>query len=109
MKSRAFGACAGSPPADRARPGHTVGDIGWRHHRRLDQLAATVDAEMRLPAEIPLAALRDLGCILVEEVTVASTIAPVVIFSPLASRCRCILPRKRPTYPVSGTDGSNPS
>ena len=35
----------------------TVGDIGRRRHRRVDQLAAAVDAEMRLHAEIPLVAL----------------------------------------------------
>src|SRR5215471_20643302 len=34
-----------------------VGGIGWRGHHRVDQLAAAVDAKMRLHAEIPLVAL----------------------------------------------------
>src|SRR6516164_44948 len=34
-----------------------VGDIGWRGDHRVDQLAAAVDAKMRLHAEIPLLAL----------------------------------------------------
>jgi hypothetical protein len=34
-----------------------VGDIGRRHHRRVDQLGAAVDAKMRLHAEIPMIAL----------------------------------------------------
>src|SRR6516162_8093295 len=34
-----------------------VGDIGRRHHRRVDQLGTAVDPEMRLYAEVPLVAL----------------------------------------------------
>jgi hypothetical protein len=51
----------------------------------VDQLAAAIDAEMRLQAEIPLDVLRaPWRPFLVEEGAVVSAIIPVVIFSPLA-------------------------
>src|SRR5206468_6855075 len=79
-----------------------VSDIGRRRHRRMDQLGAAVDPEMRLHPEIPLVALfvwcisgsRALSAFLVEDgalMIVASTIVPVATFSPFAAKCRCTL------------------
>jgi len=72
-----------------------VGDIGRRSHHRVDQFGAAVDPEMRLHPEIPLVALlrlmhlgsRALSAFLVEDgalMIVASTIVPMVTFSPFA-------------------------
>src|SRR5215472_6951837 len=91
---------AGFVPVQQIGQHRTVGDIGRRRHRRVDQLAAAVDAKMRLHAEIPLVALlrlMHLGiarllAFLVEQgalIMVASTIVPVATFSPLAAKCRC--------------------
>src|SRR5215510_14713796 len=122
---------AGFVPVQQLGQHRTVGDIRRRRHCRVDQLAAAVDAEMRLHAEIPLVALlclmhlgiAGLLCILVEEgalMMVASTIVPVATFSPLAAKCRCTASnsrwprscassrwRKRHTVVSSGT-GSRP-
>src|SRR5258706_10560843 len=48
---------AGLSPMHQIGHYRAVGDIGWRGHRRMDQLGSAVDAEMRLHAEIPLLAL----------------------------------------------------
>jgi hypothetical protein len=61
MKSRAFGACAGSPPAGSDRPVALSATLADVTKRRVDQLAAAIDAEMRLQAEIPLVALHRHG------------------------------------------------
>src|SRR5215471_14780809 len=109
----------------------TVGDIGWRRHHRVDQLAAAVDPEMSLHPKVPLVALLGL---------MPLGIARLVgilgrrwridngridnraggHFSPLAARCRCTSSnsrrprswvssrwRKRQTVVSSGT-GSRP-
>ena len=38
----------------------TIGDIGWRRRRRMNDLRFAVDADMRLHAEIPLVPLAGL-------------------------------------------------
>src|SRR5215469_6521743 len=48
---------AGLSPMQQIGQHRTVGDIGWRRHHRVDQLAAAVDPEMSLHPKVPLVAL----------------------------------------------------
>src|SRR5215471_16469485 len=48
---------AGLSAMQQSRQYRAVGDIGWRRHNGVDQLAAAVDPEMPLHPKVPLLAL----------------------------------------------------